>query len=343
MEGNPAFTLHTLNLLETSKPPKQRRGLLLKDLHFKFIKYHMHVVGTASTSIENYCYTFSLLTQFKPDITTSDLTEECIVNFFEFLNTRKRKVGREYIVRQYKKSSMAGVRSKLNIFFVWLKERRFIALNPFDNIKYPHVTYTDARAFTPKEIEKILNAVNTKIHWATLLIKKRNIAIIMFLLFTGVRKNELLSIKLSDVDFDRKVVYVRSYTSKSKRGRIIPLNIQLLPYLEDYLLYRRAYTCEFLWISGTSDSRFTAFGIKHFIKILSKVTKVNCHLHRARHTFAIAFYKATHDILGLKKLMGHSSLAMTLTYLRSLGDDHIIDQIKKLSINHLRKEIMKHH
>jgi len=333
MEENLSITLHSLKLFDTSESSIQQRGLLLKNLHREFIKYHTHVVATAPATIRNYCQVFDLLLQFKPDVTTLDVTENFIINFFEFLNTRERKVGKVFIIKRLKNSTLAGVRSNLNVFLIWLKEQNFLLFNPFEKMKHPVVSYTDARAFTSKEVEKILYTINTKIQWASLLIKKRNIAIIMFLLFTGVRKNELLNLRLRDIDLEKKVVYVRSETSKSKRGRIIPMNISLIPYLEDYLHYRQSYTSEWLWISGMKDTKFTVHGMKHFINLLTRVTKINCHLHRARHTFAIAFYKATHDLLGLKKLMGHTNLAMTLTYLRSLADDHIVDQIRKLSIN----------
>ena len=333
MEGESPLDLHTLKLFDTPEPSKSERGLLLEELHKNFIKYHSFVIATAPATIRNYCQTFDLLLKFKSDVTNQDLTENFIINFFEYLNTRPRKIGKVLVARKLKNSTIAGARSNLNVFFIWLKKHNYILVNPFERMKYPIVTHTDARAFTPKEVEKILHSINSKIQWANLVIKKRNIAIVMFLLFTGVRKNELLNVKLRDIDIEQKIVYIRSENSKSKRGRIISLNVELIPYLQDYLHYRIHCNSEWLWISGTQDNKFTSHGMKHLIRLLTMVTKINCHLHRFRHTFAIAFYKATHDILSLKKLMGHTNLAMTLTYLRSLADDHTVEQIRKLSIN----------
>jgi integrase len=317
---------------KTRSKSKHREKKSLKGLHELFIKYHVNILGTAPATIKSYCYNFGLLLQYNPDIALKDLTEETMINFFEFLNTRKRKVGREYVVREYKKSAAATVRGKLNSFFKWLGERKYLAKNPFDTMQYPDVSYTDPRAFTSREIETICHAINTNIRWANLLIKKRNIAIVMFLLFTGVRKTELLQIALSDIDLQKKTVIVRSYTSKSKRARIIPLNNELIPYLEDYLNYRDQYNTPLLWVSGTQDIALTEHGAKHFITLLSKVTHINCHLHRFRHTFASSYYKSTQDLLGLKRLMGHRSLNMTLSYLRSLADDYLVQQVKKMTI-----------
>ncbi|MBK9331676.1 MAG: tyrosine-type recombinase/integrase [Ignavibacteria bacterium] len=66
---------------------------------------------------------------------------------------------------------------------------------------------------------------------------------------------------------------------------------------------------------------------------LSKTININCHLHRFRHTFATNYYKQTHDIVGLQKVMGHTSIKMTLQYLRSLPDEHVVEQMRKITID----------
>ena len=103
--------------------------------------------------------------------------------------------------------------------------------------------------------------------------------------------------------------------------------------MEDYLTHRKNYLTLYFWVSGLLDKPFTEHGAKKFMKRLSDTTKINCHLHRFRHTFATNYYKQTHDIVGLKLLMGHSSLKMTLQYLRSLPDEHVVEQIRKIAID----------
>jgi len=307
--------------------------LTLIELFDQFAKYKLHGLCNSQKTIKSYRQNFELFLQFNPNPHLTDLQEKTIIEFLEFLNTRKRKVGKLQIVRSYKNSSIAVVRSRLNAFFNWLVERKYLSENPFSRIPYPKVNFTDRRAFSPREFESICFAINTKIQWANLLVKKRNIAIIMFLSFTGVRKEELLGLKLSDIDLERRLVTIRAETSKSKRTRIIPMNINLIPYLEDYINYRVRHTVPDLWVSGTTNHFFTEHGIKHLIKLLSRITNINCHLHRFRHTFATNYYSQTHDLVGLKKLMGHQSLKMTLSYLRSLPDEHVVEQIQKMTVD----------
>ena len=314
-------------------PFDTKNDIPIRILHEMFIKFKYYGERNSEVTIKGHRDTFELFMKFNRKITLLDLTEATIINFLEFINTRERKIGREYVVRQYKNSSIVIIRNRLNVFFDWLLKRGYIKTNPFERIPYPKVSYTDKRAYSQKEFEAICYAVNTTIHWANLLIKKRNIAIVMFLTLTGVRKEELLELQLSDVDLFRKFVTVRAETSKSKRGRIIPMNSSLIPYLEDYLEQRKSYLTLFFWVSGIVDQRFAESGVKKFMKQLSKTTKINCHLHRFRHTFATNYYKQTHDIVGLQKLMGHTRLKMTLQYLRSLPDEHVVEQIKKITID----------
>lgn len=310
-----------------------KKDFPLRVLHVMFLKFKLYGSGNSIATIRKHQYYFNLLMQFNSKLTLVDLTEETLINFLEYLNTRERKIGKHYIVRMYKNSSIASVRSTLNIFFNWLLERDYIKVNPFEKIPFPKVSYTDKRAYSPKEFEAICYSINTRIRWANMLIKKRNIAIVMFLVLTGVRKEELLGLQLSDLDLFRKFVVIRAETSKSKRSRIIPINIDLISYLEDYLNQRKHLITLFLWVSGLADKPFTEHGAIHFMRLLSKVTNINCHLHRFRHTFATNYYKQTHDIVGLQKVMGHNSIKMTLQYLRSLPDEYIVEQMRKITID----------
>ncbi len=314
-------------------PFNSNTDLPLRILHEMFLKFKYYGERNSEVTIKGHRDTFKLFMKFSPNITLSDLTETTVVNFLEFINTRERKIGKDYVVKEYKNSSIVIMRNRLNVFFDWLVKRAYIKINPFEKIAYPKVTYTDRRAYSQKEFEAICYAVNTTIQWANLLVKKRNIALVMFLTFTGVRKEELLELQLSDVDLFRRFVIVRAETSKSKRGRIIPMNSSLLPYLEDYLEQRKSFLTLFFWVSGRSDQPFTENGASKFMKQISKATKFNCHLHRFRHTFATNYYKQTHDIVGLQKLMGHTSFRMTLSYLRSLPDEHVVEQIRKITID----------
>lgn len=313
---------------------KTNESELIK-LHEQFIKAQAHAGGNTRVTIKNHRDNFQLLLQFKPDITLKDLTEEIIVDFLEFLDTRERIVGNKKVIRTYKASSRETVRGKLNTFFNWLVERKHLKISPFAKLPHASVDYTDRRAFTKEEFEKICLAVLVKIPWENQLLKKRNIGMIMTLALTGLRKNEFLHLKLEDLNTKNKTINVNAETSKSRRVRTIPLHPELLPYHEEYMQSRSEYKTPYLWVSSNEDRALTSYGMKHFTDRLSKITGINCHLHRFRHTFAVSFYRKTHDLVALNKLMGHKSLKMTLIYLRSLTDEDTLGQLSKMGVDEL--------
>lgn len=304
----------------------------LNRLFESFIKQSRSIEGHSPVTIKNYSQNFNLLKKFKPDIQLDDLTSEFITNFFDFLRTRERKVGGGFIVRDLKNSSVATVRGKLSAFFEWLVKNEYLKANPFNGIKYPDVSYTDKRAFTKEEFDKIYLAVSRDIPWENQLLRKRNIAFIMVLTLTGIRKGEILGLRPSDIDFKKPDITIRAETSKSKRTRSIPITQELMLYLKEYLALVGEYTAESLWVSSNNNHSFTEHGLKHFVNHLNAVTGINCHIHRFRHTFAVNYYRQTHDIVGLQRLMGHRDFNMTLKYLRSLSDDDIAAQMSKFKL-----------
>jgi len=310
----------------------QNKRSELNKLFESFIKQSRSIEGHSPVTIKNYSHNFELLKKFKPDVQLNDLDAEFIGDFFDFLRTRERKVGNRFVVRDLKNSSVATVRGKLSAFFEWLVKNRYLESNPFEGIKYPDVSYTDKRAFTKDEFDRIYLAVSRDIPWENQLLRKRNLAFIMVLSLAGIRKGEILGLRLSDIDFKNLILTIRAETSKSKRTRFIPMAPELVLYLKDYLALVGEYTAESLWVSSNNDHSFTEHGLKHFVNRLTAVTGINCHIHRFRHTFAVNYYLQTHDIVGLQKLMGHRDFNMTLKYLRSLSDDDIAVQMNKLKL-----------
>ena len=306
---------------------------VIKDLdyyHEQFCK-QLRAEGKSPVTVTNCRDVYGWLKAFKPDVKAQHLTHDFMVNFMEHLDMRLRKVGTKLITRDLKPSSKASVQGKLNPFFNYLIEEEVIKVNPLNRIDYPNVHYDDQPAFTKEEFEKIFLIVSREGNARNNLIRKRNIAMVMFLALTGLRKNEFLNVRTVDLEFKKKRIFVRPETSKSKRPRYIPLYQELIPYLEDYLAEREDYNCEFLWVSGQSDRNFTEHGLKHFIKWLSDNAKFNCHVHKFRHTFAVNIYMTSRDLLLVKTLLGHQSLKMTMAYLRSINNDKLISDVSELT------------
>jgi integrase len=285
-------------------------------------------------TLRNYKSTFVLFQKIAPSLALENITSNSIIEFFKILQQRQRIVGKGIQKTGIKKSTIATYWSKLNCFFKWLKVNKHIKVNPFEGLPYPTPSYHDKKFLKKEEVEKIITSIHIH-HSNDLLLLKRNLVFLYLLLFCGLRKEELLLLKVIDIDFERKLLTVQAGTSKSGNSRQIPLHSQLLLHLKDYLAARKSYTTPFLIVSRNRDEGLTNNGLKHLIERIKNHSRVNFHLHQFRHTFAINFLKSSNDIAKLKQLLGHRTLTSTLCYLRCLPTDEFRGDIENMSIDKL--------
>lgn len=304
----------------------------LNELFEQYIQICEYSLRRRSATIKSYKDSYGQLIKLMPEIIyPHHLTETRMNEFFKRMQTRKRIVGKNTVKVGVKNSTIASYWSKLNPFFIWLESGGYIEKSPLKYISKPKEYYENKPAVKKKDIEKLYASILLKSNTPFLI--KRDTAILSTLFFTGVRKRELLSIKVRDVDLDKSIITIRGETSKSKKTRRIPINPTLKVHLADYLKTRKDYTCEYLFVSSKKDTKFTSFGIKHWVERMRKQSGVRFHLHQLRHTFACNLARHNISLAKLQQLMGHTDLRMTERYVRSLGVEHLIDDILKLSID----------
>lgn len=309
----------------------------IKQLHSEFMEMCKYTGGLRQETLRGYKSSFDLLVKVFPDLNVRMINSGLMTQFFKKLETRERVVGICTIKRGIKPSTIATYRSKLNRFFDWLVIKGQIIENPFNSMQYPKIEYGNRKFLKGSDVDKIFNAIAFKIDWSNNFVKKRNIAIFSTLLYTGMRRGELLGLKIRDVNFDRGEIVIRGETSKSKRDRSVPIHSQLTIVLKDYLkeLREKNYNNPYLFASNNKDMQLTKDGLKHLVNHINKESGVKFHLHQFRHTFAVNLLSAGTDIAKLKQLMGHSDIRMTAVYLRCLPPDIMKGDIESLSLDSL--------
>ena len=295
-------------------------NLTIQQLHDDFMAECRYATRLSPATLRNYEATFDLFTRVIPEAGIETLSTETLTRFFRRLEERERISPRGRVKQGIKSATIATYRAKLSPFFVWLKAKRVIAASPFDTMPYPRVVYDEPKYLRKEQIEKIVAAAEFAVPWSSLFIQKRNIAILVMLLYTGLRKSELLNLKLLDLDMTRAELKVTAFTSKSKQHRTLPLNATAQRKLTDYLVERtkKKYTTSRLFVSDDRDEPLSEQGLKHLIKRVGVAAGVRFHAHQLRHTFAINLINSGSDVSVVQKLMGHKSLVSTLTYLRCI-------------------------
>lgn len=212
----------------------------------------------------------------------------------------------------------------LNVLFNWLMAEGGVRRNPMQNIKRPRIPKKNIRAFSELDIRAILSLVVGK-NFKCL----RTRAMILLLLDTGLRLNELAKIKLTDIDLDREIIKVMG---KGAKERIVRMGKVTQDSLLAYLSKRSAnHPC--LWVTK-GGMPLKREGVQTAIRTVCCKANINGAKpspHTFRHTFAISYLRNGGDLITLQNLLGHSNLEMTRRYLSSLNEEDLIKAHRKYS------------
>ena len=307
---------------------------LQKDFN-QYVEHCTYTLRLRPETIRGYQAVFKLFTALMPEIVfANQLSTSALTKFFKTLEVRKRIVGKNTEKVGVRASTVMTYWSKLRSFFRWLVDEGKIEKTPLPDKSRPQEPiYDNSPALTREEIDRIQSMIS--LHAKNSLLLRRDCAIATLLLLTGLRKNELVSLQVSDIDMQKDIVVVRGETSKSKRTRKLPLHPLVKAQLKEYFSERKqkGYKTQYLFVSNNKDAGLSVHGMKHWVKRLNNLTGIDFHLHQFRHSFACLLAKNGASSFGIQKLMGHTDLRMTERYLRSLGVEELRDEVYKLSID----------
>jgi len=150
---------------------------------------------------------------------------------------------------------------------------------------------------------------------------------------TGIRRQELITLSVSDLDWHRQTLLVRA--GKGLRDRVLPVGRRLSWWLEQYLngcrtrLIKRSRWTEplFLTLRGNPlrPARLSEM-VRRYIRLGDSGKVGSCHLFR--HTAATLMLEGGADIRDIQALLGHKRLSTTAIYTRV--------SIKRLQAVHAR-------
>lgn len=135
----------------------------------------------------------------------------------------------------------------------------------------------------------------------------------------GLRCFEVRGIKLSDLDFNRKMLLVHG---KGKKDRYVPLNNLLIKGLKKYIDAEKPET----WLfngkpdgraGGDFDGRYSQRGVQWAVRQTKKDAGISKEMtvHTLRHTYATHLLEDGLNIMSIKDLLGHECIQTTMIYL----------------------------
>jgi integrase/recombinase XerD len=146
---------------------------------------------------------------------------------------------------------------------------------------------------------------------APTLLKQR---IVLSLIYSaGLRGQEVINLRISDVDFVRQTIHIRQ--SKYKKDRIVPLSPTMAIGLKKYLSAENPH----VWLFNGKDpsGKYSVRGLSWVMREAIKKTSIqkDINLHSLRHSYATHLLEEGLNIITLQKLLGHADISTTMLYL----------------------------
>lgn len=240
-------------------------------------------------TIRNYMQEMRFIFAHYPDLLPASITSQHIVSYINFIITA-HGVGRE---------KCHQVAQSCSFFFKHVLPSPFVIPSQF----YPRKENKLPRVFSVAEVKQLLTVIPN--------LKHR----VMTGLFygTGLRINELVHVKIDDIDSKSFQIKV---TGKGRKDRYTLLPKQLLEDLRKYYLQHKPQT--YLFEVQTAGKPMHPRSIQHFIQryiTLIGLGGKDYSAHTLRHSFATHLLDAGTDIHTIKELLGHSNISTTMVYL----------------------------
>ena len=173
--------------------------------------------------------------------------------------------------------------------------------NRFYSVERPRSEQTLPKVISKEEVFSIINCINNIKHKC----------IVSLLYSAGLRRSELLNLKITDIDSNRMLIRVQG--AKGNKDRMTLLSKTLL---EDLRIYFKEYKPKKWLFEGAKGNAYSGESVVKIIKQSSRKAKItrNVTPHTLRHSFATHLLEAGTDLRYIQTLLGHSSSKTTEIY-----------------------------
>lgn len=275
-------------------------GKTIRDLLERYIDEHS-VPNKSPGTVKNDRAMVKEILKYFGDMPLKDLTPPRIAEYKAFC----RKKGLAPATINHRRKLLSGA------FNLAIREWEWVKENPVIKVKAEKVRNERDRWLTPEEEQALLE--HSVLH-PTL---KRNKTeprywlqeLIIFALQTGMREDEILSLKWIYVDLDRRTATV--IRSKNDEPRTVPLTSVAVQLLVSKSENRKS---DYVFPNEAGRKRGRRNMTRAFDKVVERAGIVNFTFHDLRHTFATRLAQVGVDLYTISKLLGHKDIKMTQRY-----------------------------
>lgn len=219
----------------------------------------------------------------------------------------------------------------LRSFFKWCVEHKFYTEQPIFESDIPKQERVEYALLSEDEIEKILNSPTPK--WSKMATAKRNRALVILLIQSGLRVSELCNLKISDLDFENLSIKVlHGKGDKLRYTTFPPLSEELVrEYLDERYKGKRDGKEDYLFANENGEPftrQNTTQVVRAYVKRLLGRTDIGA--HDLRHAYASSLLTKGAKLEEIQQVLGHSSYATTVIYANHLCPKRIGQNLNSL-------------
>ena len=212
----------------------------------------------------------------------------------------------------------------LRRLFNWAVEEGYLKSSPIGTIHLKPPPQVPVEGYTPDELKRLLAVCDLDIRTGARFTGIRNKAMLLLFVDSGLRRAEMVNLRLSDLDLESRRVRV---VGKGNRVGIAPFSPRTAKALWAWLVERkpRAKT-DRLWVTEEGHP-FSIEGLVTWFKRLKKRAGVNGPggVHKLRHTAALAYLRGARDSFLLQLFLRHKDLEMSRRYTQGLKREEAIE------------------
>lgn len=267
--------------------------------------------------------------------------EKDLDDYIKYLNDKKLKYDKleykdvvDYIIylkgKKLEATSVNRHLSSIRSFYKYLIDNKITNSNPFKLVRGPK---KEKKLPNYLQYDEFVDLINTCDETP---LGIRNRMILELLFATGVRVSELVSIKLTDIDFKDRSIKI---TGKGKKDRIVYFNKVCQEVMSNYVINARQELLkgkrnDYLIINHLGN-KITSRGVQDIIEkvLLKSSIKHKISPHTLRHTFATLLLKEGMDIREVQELLGHERLETTSIYTHVTNEE-----LRKAYLNALPRD-----
>ncbi|MBM3399546.1 MAG: hypothetical protein FJY15_03160 [Bacteroidetes bacterium] len=211
--------------------------------------------------------------------------------------------------------------SVLRSFTRYLRKQGKLKSDPLSKISVPKMPKRIVQDIPARDLKNMF----TYFPWGEQENGQRDKLLLLLFYSTGMRLSELAAIHCTDVDLNRKTVQV---TGKRNKQRLIPLHDEILDSLTLWIQGRKGL----LFPLGNGKPMYRMYIyrlVNHYLRLFSDALKTSPHV--LRHSFATHMLNNGAQLMAIKEILGHASLAATQVYTKNS-----FEKLKKIHALHPR-------